>query len=73
MKDDQIPPYNTGKVLIGSRYERPRRTHTTSEEVLWQLVALGAYQKRRRARRLMLAYVVTMVLVYIALVIFAGK
>lgn len=35
-----IPPYNTGKVLIGSRYEPPRPGLSPDEEVI-QCVLLG--------------------------------
>ena len=35
------PPYNTGKVLIGSRYEPPITREITPEEITMQSVLLG--------------------------------
>jgi hypothetical protein len=43
-------PYNTGKVLIGCRYEPQLRSHVTEEGEFWQSVLLGEYQHRRRER-----------------------
>jgi len=41
-------PYNTGKVLIGCRYEPQRRNHMTPEGEFIQSVLLGEYNYRRR-------------------------
>lgn len=43
-------PYNTGKVLIGCRYEPPAQSHVTAEGEFIQSVLLGEYQHRVRAR-----------------------
>ena len=41
-------PYNTGKVLIGCRYEPPSRQHITPEGEFIQSVLLGEYNYRRK-------------------------
>lgn len=33
--------YNTGRVIIGCRYEPPRRSHMSNLDVWWQAVLLG--------------------------------
>jgi hypothetical protein len=37
----KTPPYNTGKVLIGSRYDPPVTREITPEEFTMQSVLLG--------------------------------
>jgi hypothetical protein len=33
--------YNTGKVVIGCRYEPPRRSHMDDLNIWWQVMLLG--------------------------------
>ena len=36
--------YNTGKVVIGCRYEPTKRSHMNSTDIWWQTVLLGRRQ-----------------------------
>lgn len=36
-----VTGYNTGRVIIGCRYEPPRRSHMSNLDVWWQAVLLG--------------------------------
>lgn len=54
-------PYNTGKVLIGCRFDAPLRNHMTPEGEFIQSVLLGEYQHRVRVRAQMGWYVATLV------------
>ena len=40
-RPNRIPPYNTGKVLIGSRYEPPRRVEYSADAELLQAALIG--------------------------------
>lgn len=60
MKHNKPIPFNTGKVLIGSRYERPKLSHVTPEDVLWQDVLLGEYEARRIRKVQFVCYVVAL-------------
>ena len=57
-------PYNTGKVVIGSHYERPRHTHMTSEGEFWQSVLLGIHHEKRKQRRYMVLYVLALLMIF---------
>lgn len=54
-------PYNTGKVLIGCRYEPPKSNHVTPEGEFIQSVLMGEYQQRVRERVQLGWYVVALV------------
>ena len=36
--------YNTGKVVIGCRYEPPKRSHMSELDIWWQTILLGRRQ-----------------------------
>lgn len=64
-------PYNTGKVLIGCRYEPPARSHVTAEGEFIQSVLLGEYQHRVRSRAQLGWYVAGLVVAFTLLGMFA--
>lgn len=70
--DNKPIPYNTGKVLVGCYYSKPTQTNLTHEDRFWQDVLLGEYQIKRSQRRIWVAYVLVMVLVYVALALTLG-
>lgn len=43
-------PYNTGKVLIGCRYEPPKPDYMGRSGEFWQSVLLGIHHERRKER-----------------------
>lgn len=60
MNHDNKPiPFNTGKVLIGSRYEAPKRS-MTNEDTFWQDVLLGEHEAKRIQRIQFGCYVVAL-------------
>lgn len=50
-------PYNTGKVLIGCRFDPPKSNHVTREGEFWQSVLLGDHARARRENVHMVLYV----------------
>ena len=54
-------PYNTGKVLIGCRYEPSRAHHVTPEGEFWQSVLLGDFAERKRYKVLVVLNVAILV------------
>ena len=46
MQPNRIPPYNTGKVLIGSRYEPPKRIEYSQDAERLQSALLGIEEPR---------------------------
>jgi hypothetical protein len=36
--------YNTGRVIIGCRYEPPKRSHMSELDIWWQTILLGRRQ-----------------------------
>jgi hypothetical protein len=57
-------PYNTGKVLIGCRYDGPIRNHVTREGEWVQTLLLGEYAYRQRQKAQMGWYVAGLVGVF---------
>lgn len=54
---NKLPPYNTGKVLIGCNYLPPQVNYETRESEFWQSVLLGEYQARQKYRVQLILYV----------------
>lgn len=44
--NNKLTPYNTGKVKIGCAYVPPQKNYMTSDDVHWQNVLTGVYQRR---------------------------
>ena len=61
MTNKQIP-YNTGKVLIGCRYEAPKPSMSYEDE-FWQDVLLGGHQVRRLQRMQFICYLAFLVVI----------
>ena len=55
--DNKPTPFNTGKVVIGSRYEAPKQS-MSHEDTFWQDVFLGEHQAKRLQRVQFACYVV---------------
>ena len=64
-------PYNTGKVLIGCRHERSKRSHVTPEGEFIQSVLSGEYHRAKRERVQMVWYVVAVWLIFVLVGVFA--
>lgn len=57
-------PYNTGKVLIGSRYEPPKPAYNDPNSEFWQGVLLGDHRYKRKQRIWFGIYLVALLLVF---------
>jgi hypothetical protein len=58
------PPYNTGRVLIGSRYEPPKPDYMGSNGEFWQSVLLGIHHERRKQRRYFVLYALALLMIF---------
>lgn len=73
MRNPNRTPYNTGKVLIGSRYEPPKLYQPDADGEFWQGVLLGEHQHRRKQTIRMAAYVAVLILVMFLLAAWSSK
>ena len=58
-------PYNTGKVLIGSRYVPPPRRDYSKEELYWQEILLNGKPRRWYQEPLLVASLLILVVAYV--------
>ena len=61
--------YNTGKIMIGQYYQKPRQNHMNRDCEFWQSVYLGDYQREVIFRRQMAWYMVFLIILFSTLAI----
>ena len=70
---NKIPPYNTGKLRIGSMYEPPRRSTMSDDESHLQNVLLGVYDNSEQRREKLAWGVIFFLAIILLLVIYAPR
>jgi hypothetical protein len=61
--------YNTGKIMIGQYYQKPKQNHMNRDCDFWQSVLLGDYQREVIFRRQMVLYIIFLAVLFSTLAI----